>query len=381
MRAARRTATALLQAMALALGAATVPAGASAEEPPPEFYGVVSQAGLADEDFARMRANGISLMRLQLSWKKVQPEERDCDPESLPVPPGFPLADSCDWSYYDRIVGGAAAAGVELMPYLLNVPKFVSEHENEPPVRSAADRQAWSEWVQGAVGRYGPGGTFWEQEYPSRHPGAAPLPVRRWQVWNEPSDGTYWPPRPNPAEYGDLVELTAAAIRAVDPGAEVILAGLFGTPNPANGGIRVKRFLRQLLRGRDLGAHFDSFALHPYGPNLRRSKQQVRKARTVLRRTGLIDRPLWITELGWASGGSHSQLSKTPRGQARLVERAYRLYEGRRERWRIAGVTWFAWQDTSDGGACAFCAEAGLVTLDRSAKPALRAYRRAALGG
>ena len=43
--------------------------------------------------------------------------------------------------------------------------------------------------------------------------------------------------------------------------------------------------------------------------------------------------------------------------------------------------TWFAWQDTDDKGACAFCEHAGLVTLDRQEKPALGAFRRVATGG
>ncbi len=362
---------------AIALVGVIAPASADAA-PPPEFYGVVSQIGLADEDFARMGENGVGLMRVQLSWKKVQPEAGQCESE-LPVPPGVPALATCDWSYYDRIIGGAAAAGVEVMPYLLNVPPFISEHENEPPIRSQ-DAEAWQEWVRTVVARYGPNGSFWSEGYPAMHPGAEPLPIRRWQIWNEPSDGTYWHPRPDPDEYARLVELSAAAIRDVDPGAEVILAGLFGTPNEANGGIDFRPYLRGLFRGRKLGAHFDSLALHPYGPNLMRSKQQVRLARKEFRRAGLAGRPLWITELGWASGGDHAQLSKTPAKQAKLLAAAYSVYERKRRSWNVAGVTWFSWQDTDDQAACVFCAHTGLVTVDRRAKPALGAFRRAALG-
>lgn len=378
-----RLATAVGLTTLAAAFAAPAPAVAGGEEP--SFYGVVSQAGLRDDDFARMRAKGVGLMRVQLSWKKVQASEGRCEseleaPDENALPPVVPVA-RCDWAYYDRIIGGAAAAGVETLPYLLTVPEFVSGHENAPPIRSQRAREMWHEWVRITVARYGPGGEYWREVYPSQFPGAAPLPVTRWQVWNEPSDGTFWHPRPNPDEYAQLVELTSSAIRSIDPAAEVILAGLFATPNRANGGIRVKPFLRRLFAGRDLGAHFDSLALHPYAPNLKRSKRQIRMARPIFRRAGLRGRPLWITEIGWASGGSHSQLSKTPRRQAKLVRKTYRLFERRREKWDIAGVTWFAWQDTDDRNACPFCAQTGLVTVDRKPKPALRAYRRAARGG
>jgi hypothetical protein len=379
MRAGRGLRRALLAALSIALVA---PAAAQAAGAPPEFYGVVSQAGLADEDFARMKDNGVGIMRLQLSWKKVQPSEGECHSD-LPLPPGSPLpvGPACDWGYYDRIIGGAAAAGVEVLPYLLNVPAWISEHENEPPIRTDAERAAGTEWLGAVVGRYGPSGTFWTEEYAAQHPGAVPLPIRRWQVWNEPSDGTFWHPNPNAAEYGDLVELTAAGIRAADPGAEIILAGVFGTPNEENGGIDAKPFLRSLFRSRDLSGSFDSLALHPYGPKLKRSLGQVKAARKVFDRAGFGDRPTWITELGWASGGRHPQLSKTPALQAKLLQRAYAAYERKRVRWNIAGVTWFAWQDTDDRNVCAFCSDVGLVTVDRREKPALTAYRVTATGG
>jgi hypothetical protein len=378
MRAAERGARGKLALLALAT--ALLLPGAAHAAAPPEFYGVVTQAGLADDDFARMSDNGVGVMRVQLSWKKVQPAEGACDP-GLPLPGEVPVPGTCDWSHYDRVIGGAAAAGVEVMPYLLNVPPWISEHENAPPTRTEADRAAWTEWLGTVVGRYGPNGTFWSEEYAAQHPGAAPLPVRRWQVWNEPSDGTFWHPRPDPAEYGDLVELTGGAIHAADPGAEVILAGVFGTPNEEHGGIDAKPYLRELFRSRDLSGSFDSLGLHPYGPSLARSLGQVRRARRVFKRAGFADRPLWITELGWASGGSHPQLSKTPRKQASLLRKAYRTYAKRRRAWNIAGVTWFAWQDTDDRNACAFCADVGLVSVDRRPKPALDAYRAVATGG
>jgi hypothetical protein len=365
--------------LAVFTAALLAPSAAHAAPPPPEFYGVVSQAGLAAEDYPRMSENGVGIMRVQMSWKKVQPTEGECE-SSLPVP-GVPVPGECDWSHYDEVVGGAAAAGVEVMPYLLTVPGWVSADENAPPIRTDANRADWTAWVQAAVGRYGPTGTYWVEEYPEQHPGAAPLPIRRWQIWNEPSDGTFWHPRPDPAEYGELVELTSGAIKAVDPAAEVILAGVFGSPNEDNNGIDAKPYLSALFRSRDLSGAFDSLALHPYGPSLKRSFGQVRRARTVFVRAGFGNRPLWITELGWASGGPHPQLSKTPGKQAKLLTQAYRAYARKRARWKIAGITWFAWQDTSERGACAFCADVGLVTVDRQPKPALNAYRRVATGG
>jgi hypothetical protein len=43
------------------------------------------------------------------------------------------------------------------------------------------------------------------------------------------------------------------------------------------------------------------------------------------------------------------------------------LIVNRRE-WRIGGVWWFSWADLND--SCQFCDSAGLLTIDREAKPA-----------
>ena len=57
-------------------------------------------------------------------------------------------------------------------------------------------------------------------------------PIRTWQIWNE-ENFKYFVARPNPAEYGKLVKLSYAAIKGVDPGAKMILGGLFARPNEA----------------------------------------------------------------------------------------------------------------------------------------------------
>ena len=38
-----------------------------------------------------------------------------------------------------------------------------------------------------------------------------------------------------------------------------------------------------------------------------------------------------------------------------------------RRTWRIGGVWWFSWADLND--SCQFCDSAGLLTVDREAKP------------
>jgi len=52
--------------------------------------------------------------------------------------------------------------------------------------------------------------------------------VTHWEIWNEANHYAYWGAPPNAADYGRLVRLTAARIRAVQPDAVIIAGALAG---------------------------------------------------------------------------------------------------------------------------------------------------------
>ena len=77
---------------------------------------------------------------------------------------------------------------------------------------------------------YGPGRTSSRRWWPLRthrqllgrsaistqHPGATPLPIQSWQIWNEPNLKKFYVPYPSPQSYARLVQLSHAAIRSKD---------------------------------------------------------------------------------------------------------------------------------------------------------------------
>ena len=93
---------------------------------------------------------------------------------------------------------------------------------------------------------------------------------------------------------------------------------------------------------------------------------------------GLVDRaghgtkPIWITEVGWASGGQPSGLTVGPERQAEYLTRIFELAAGARERLHLHGVTWYALKPHTPGplwpGHC------GFFELDGSAKPSWNAF-------
>jgi hypothetical protein len=359
--------------VALAVATASVSlfvAAAPAHAVPREFYGVVTQGGLEPADFELMAGADVGLLRFMLNWPVVQESAGDCQADAQ--------VGTCDWRTYDAVIGRAAARGIEVLPYLLNVPPFIADDQDTPPVRTSAAREAWTDFVTALAQRYGPGGAYWTMQYPLDHPGAVPLPVESWQVWNEPSASPFWYPKPKPREYGELVKLTSEAITGVDANARIILAGIFGTPIVENGGIKLPEFLRKLYKTPKIERYFDAVAIHPYGPDLKRVRFQVDRALDEMRRAGDRRAGLWITEIGWASDRLHNQLGVGPKGQAKMLTRMYRMFRRKRNDWNIGAVTWYGWQDTDDENYCDFCRRSGLVTVNREPKLSYDAFREQA---
>jgi hypothetical protein len=95
------------------------------------------------------------------------------------------------------------------------------------------------------------------------------------------------------------------------------------------------------------------------------------------------DASLWITEVGWASGGPASSLNPGPEGQADRLANAYGYFLAQRKRLRIKTVDWYSWRDGPDSGStgCPWCPESGLLDADGTPKPAFAAFTTLTGGG
>ncbi len=320
---------------------------------PRSFFGVVPQGPLSAADLGRM-GGVVGTIRVPLVWAEVEPRRGEFD-----------------FTRFDQLVAAAATAGVRVLPFVYGTPGWLSSDAARPPLGSAG-RTAWAGFVRVLVRRYGPAGSLWDSSSPR-------LPIRTWQIWNEPNFLLFWRPRPSPAGYARLLGISARAIRRDDPGARIVAAGLA----PVEGGMLPWEFLRRLLGVPGVGRTFDLVALHPYSSRLRDLALQVRLARRAMARAGLARMPLLVSELGVASDSQlPTSFNRGRTGQARFLRRAYHLLLGKRHRWRIAGVDWYAWQDAPGPDPhCVFCEYAGLFDTDGHAKPAWWAFRRIASGG
>jgi Beta-galactosidase len=326
------------------------------------FFGIVPQSEFGARDVARMRAGGIRSVRLSLAWAAIQPEQGE----------GF------QWAAFDRAVALTARARMEVLPFLAGSPPWIGA-ATTLPVGNRIQRSAWSAFLRAAVRRYGPGGRFW-QIHSATSPEPLPtVPIRRWQIWNEPNFFYFASPI-SPRRYGRLVEISHHAITSVDPGAKIILAGLFGHPEQPRGkGLPATRFLAGLYQAvPDLSRVAAGIALHPYAADVRDLEELTTAVRRVATKHEDPSMPLYITEMGWGSQPDPRVVSfeRGPRGQARDLTRAYRYLLRRRRQLHLRQVYWFSWKDNPS--TCDFCDSTGLFADGPGfrGKPAWRAFVR-----
>lgn len=332
----------------LALGlAAIVPAPAHAYLPD-GFIGVSPQSAANGKDFRLMQEAGIGSVRLPIYWSSVQ---------SKP-----PTEAESDWSGFDREVTLAAEEEIEVMPFVWGTPAWAADQLIDLPVRSAWQRWGWSRLLRQAAKRYGPEGIFWRE-----NPRLPYMPIRRWEIWNEPNIVTFADPV-DPLEFAKLIRISGRALHGVDPGAKVIVGGFFGRPLQVPPNVASGDFLARLYRARDIRRYFDGVALHPYVARARAMGGQLENLRRIMRRNGDARKPILVTELGWGSRSGPTRWERGLQGQASQLSQAFAMLSANRVRWRIGGVWWFTWTD--EGGGCLFCRSAGLLTESRRAKPA-----------
>jgi hypothetical protein len=346
---------AFVLAMVLALVAAA-PASAAQRDVPRGWLGVQADGPVVDlpasfdGEWDQMAGAGAETVRVTFLWKLAQP-----------------TADGAiDFSTTDALVIAAARRHLQVLPNVWATPDWAGEIPDaaSPP----HDPASYGRFLAALIGRYGPRGSLWNER-----PDLPRMPIRAWQIWNEPSMTRYWTRQPFAKSYVSLLRAAYSAVKAADPRAEVILAGL---PN------RSWQALREVYRAGGRG-HFDAVAIHPYTGKPRNVVRLIELARSVMRQAHDPRTPVWVTELSWpAALGKVSQthgFETTDRGQAtRLSQGLKRLVDARR-RLRIGKVIWYTWLSV-EGGENSF-AWSGLRRLRGSeliSAPALAAFRAVA---
>jgi hypothetical protein len=333
----RRIVLLCLAAGLLALAAAP----AQARSVPPGFVGMVLEGPALDpkvtdlgHEMDLMVRSGVESIRAVFPWSGAQPYGSWAQ-----VPPakaaryrdvnGIPT----DFDYSDRIVGNAAMHGLSVLPVIWEAPSWgarVPGDQASPP--KTPDELA--QYAAALVGRYGPNGTFWT-DYPS----LPRIPIRSWQIWNEPNIVPFWKVQPFGADYVAVLRAARQQILALDPGAQIVIGGL------------VNDSWNALQKVYDAGGAglFDVMAVHPFTKDVGGVVTILRKVRRVMAAHGDGAKPLMVTELSWPSAVGKVKpkylrgFETTVQGQAQRVRQGYATLARWRARLRIIQVDWYSW--------------------------------------
>jgi hypothetical protein len=320
-----------------------------------------------------MISNGVESIRAAFNWAAAQPYASwshvpsDQRSQFVNGPAGRPIS----FVGTDAIVGDAAKHGITVLPTLLYAPGW-DAHPNRHGYFATPKRDApYAEFAGAMVRRYGPHGSFW-----SKNPQIHKVPIRMWQIWNEPNIATYWP-QPFARSYVSLLRLAHNAIKQADRGAKVVLGGLTNLAWHSIGSIYRIGGARRL---------FDAVSVNGFSGNPANVILYLRFMRHAMDRYGDATKPMIASELSWPSARGqtyqHFAFNTTQNGQARDIAQLLPLLGVWRTRLVLSGFYYYTWMGLEFKGAPAF-SFAGLVRENKKGqvktKPALNAFRRGSL--
>jgi polysaccharide biosynthesis protein PslG len=330
---------------------------------PAGFVGITSEdvmagsAAYREQTLAAQRASGVELLRQKFDWAVIETSPR-----------------RYNLSWYDGFVLQAARHGMRVLPVLFNAPGFYAHRRGNafcPPRRMAR----MARFARALVRRYGARGSLWRQ-----NPGVRKLPIRSWQIWNEPNLRVYWCGRPRARAYARMLRIVGKSIRRVNRRAEIVTAGL--PASELRGTVPLSRYVRQLYRA---GAKrwFTTLAINSYARNRSDLGRLLRGTRRLMNRRGDRHARIWVTELGWGDRGPRHRFVVGSRGQARRITTSFAYVRRAWRRLRLRGVVYYSWRDSPPYPPSykdMWGLHTGLLRLDGSPKPAYRAFRRAVRG-
>jgi hypothetical protein len=280
---------------------APAPTG-SVTQPPPPLFGFNDQsigydlAGpAADADLAHR--GGANIERVSFDWRWAEPYQGEWN-----------------LSRYDALYDELTARGIKPVWVLMFSPHWTWDpsvrcdqwHQDCTFPPSPAHDADWRAMVDKVVRRY---------------PESAGI-----EVWNEPNLYVFWRPRPDPVRYASLLTQTYAVAKAANPSLPVIAGAVTNSPVDGSWGMSEPKFIRTMLESGGASA-LDALSVHlyRYGEGTEDAVGTgLRDMRAVRDEAGLVDTPIWVTELGVSTTDTNPRYRVTEQGQADDLVANYR---------------------------------------------------------
>jgi hypothetical protein len=325
-----------------------------------------------------MVGSGVESLRVTFDWAAAQPyaswaqlqAARPVDAGAFTNVAGVPT----DFASFDNIVGLAAERRLTVLPVILDAPSWDAEPAQGVSVGIPAQAGPYANCAKALVQRYGPRGTFW-----LANPEIPKVPIRMWQVWNEPNTTTFWTQHPFAPSYVAFLRAAHDAIKAADPGAKVVLGGL-----PNNSWVALDT-IYAIPGARHL---FDVVDLHPYTKFPQGVITILRKVRRTMAEHGDAHKPILAGEVSWPSALGQPSYNPfgfdfitTEAGQASNLSVLVPMLAHDRRAIGLLGFYYYNWANVEpvNGFAFDFSGLFRYTSGTLVAKPAFAAFRRAAL--
>jgi polysaccharide biosynthesis protein PslG len=232
-----------------------------------------------------------------------------------------------DFSQSDRIVDEITRRDLKVIARLGQVPEWAaqgsvvlgSEEKHDAP---PADLATWANYCATVATRY-----------QGR--------IAAYQIWNEPNLAREWgDQRPDPAAYVALLAACSQAIRAADPQAVLISAGLAPTGNDDASAMRDDLFLDRMYRAGfqqyidAVGVHATGYAAPDYGPDDAErdgrgrwfSFRRIEDLRKIMIAHDDAARQMAVLEFGWTTDSinpDYAWFAVSEEKQAQYIVEAY----------------------------------------------------------
>ncbi|WP_248751624.1 cellulase family glycosylhydrolase [Pseudomonas sp. MWU15-20650] len=287
----------------------------------------------------RLKDLGLQWVRLDLHWDRLEPAENQYQVATLDQLVGKLQDNQLKSVFY--LVGSA--------PFATTAPVGAPYQDQYPP----KDPNVFA--IRMAL---------LSQRYPS---------VDAWQVWNEPNLLGFWRPVADPAGYATLLNVTTAALRAVNPSKPVVAAGMAFFSEMPNGKTMLDALDAQGLANLNTVVSYHPYTQLPEGndPANLDFVDKTTQLNQKLRSNGA--QALWSTEWGWSTytGPKEVQDIITLQGQADYVIRRVALMSAM----DFDKIFLFTLSDL-DQRASVRDQSYGLLDIDANPKPVYTALKR-----
>ncbi len=240
---------------------------------------------IADRDLNLIKDAGFRWVKQTFAWEDIEGAGKG----------------HLDWSRADRVVEQVNSKGLKLLARVSTDPNGGVKWAGPPP----QNIPAFAEFLY---------------QMASRYRGR----IHAYQIWNEPNLAREWGgKRPNPAEYVQMLRAAYQAIKAADPNAIVISAGMAPTGTDNEIAMPDEKFYREMYRamGGNSDGYFDMLGVHgagyaappevspdeaaankpKYGGERFFAFRHVEDIRRIMEENGDGDKRVAILEFGWTT--------------------------------------------------------------------------------